>query len=129
MGIKKETFFESINRYAFDSKLCSASKGYAQLDTSEDASYLGNWINFKEFKIVSYCEGDITIETCENEKEFKELLKKTVDFYKFNQENFLGIDLLCNEKIINDFESLGLDKKYYLHKSDYEKTVKGVSLK
>jgi len=129
MTIKKEKFFESIDRYTFDLKLCSASKGYAQLDTSEDASYLGNWINFKEFKIVSYCEGDITIETCENKEEFKELLKKTVDFYKFNQENFLGIDLLCNEKIINDFNKLELDKKYYLHKSDYERTLSGASLK
>jgi len=129
MTIKKEKFFESIDRYTFDLKLCSASKGYAQLDTSEDASYLGNWINFKEFKIVSYCEGDITIETCENKEEFKELLKKTVDFYKFNQENFLGIDLLCNEKIINDFNKLELDKKYYLHKNDYERTLSGASLK
>ena len=124
MTIKKEKFFESIDRYAFDFDMCKPSKGYAQLDTSEDASYFGNWVNFKEYKIVSYCEGDVSIETCENKEEFKELLKKTVDFYKFNQDNFLGIDLLCNEKIINDFESLELDKKYYLHKSDYERTVK-----
>ena len=34
-----------------------------------------------------------------------------------------------NEKIINDFNKLGLDKKYYLHKSDYERTLKGESLK
>ena len=129
MTIKKETFFKSIDRYAFDFDMCKPSKGYAQLDTSEDASYFGNWVNFREYKIISYCEGDITIETCENKKEFKELLKKTVDFYKFNQENFLGIDLLCNEKIINDFENLGLDKKYYLHKSDYERTISGASLK
>ena len=129
MTIKKETFFESIDRYVFDFDMCKPSKGYAQLDTSEDASYLGNWINFREYKIVSYCEGDITIETCSNKEEFKKLLKKTVDFYKFNQENFLGIDLLCNEKIINDFNKLELDKKYYLHKSDYERTLKGVSLK
>ena len=129
MTIKKETFFESIDRYAFDFDMCKPSKGYAQLDTSEDASYFGNWVNFRDYKIVSYCEGDITIETCENKEEFKELLKKTVDFYKFNQENFLGIDLLCNEKIINDFNRLELDKKYYLHKSDYERTLSGASLK
>tara|TARA_B100001093_G_scaffold344053_1_gene328823 strand:+ start:226 stop:615 length:390 start_codon:yes stop_codon:yes gene_type:complete len=129
MTIKKETFFESIDRYAFDFDMCKPSKGYAQLDTSEDASYFGNWVNFRDYKIVSYCEGDITIETCSNKEEFKKLLKKTVDFYKFNQENFKGIDLLCNERIINDFNKLELDKKYYLHKSDYERTLRGVSLK
>jgi tRNA G10 N-methylase Trm11 len=117
MAIKKETFFESIDRYAFDFDMCKPSKGFAQLDTSEDASYYGNWVNFKDYKIVSYCEGDITIETCENKEEFKELLKKTVDFYKFNQENFKGIDLLCNETIKEDFNKLGLDKNYYLYKS------------
>jgi len=117
MTIKKETFFESIDRYAFDFDICKPSKGYAQLDTSEDASYFGNWVNFREYKIVSYCEGDITIETCENVQEFKELLKKTVDFYKFNQENFKGIDLMDDENIKKDFNKLGLDQNYYLYKS------------
>ena len=117
MTIKKETFFESIDRYAFDFDMCKLSRGYAQLDTSDDASYYGNWVNFRDYIIVSYCEGDITIETCENKEEFKELLKKTVDFYKFNQENFKGIDLLCDETIKEDFNKLGLDKNYYLYKS------------
>ena len=117
MTIKKETFFESIDRYVFDFTMCKPSKGYAQLHTSDDAWYYGNWVNFREYKIVSYCEGDITIETCENKKEFKELLKKTVNFYKFNQENFEGIDLMCDENIKKDFNKLGLDQNYYLHKS------------
>ena len=117
MTIKKETFFESIDRYTFDFDMCKPSKGFAQLDTSDDAWYYGNWVNFRDYKIVSYCEGDITIETCDNVEEFKELLKKTVDFYKFNQENFKGIDLLCDERIKKDFDKLGLDKNYYLYKS------------
>jgi len=117
MTIKRQTFFESIDRYAFDFDMCKPSKGFAQLDTSEDASYFGNWVNFREYKIVSYCEGDITIETCENVQEFKELLKKTVDFYKYNQENFKGIDLMDDENIKKDFNKLGLDQNYYLYKS------------
>ena len=117
MTIKKETFFESIDRYAFDFDMCKPSKGYAQLDTSEDASYFGNWVNFRDYKIVSYCEGDVTIESCDNKEEFKRLLKKTVDFYKFKAENFKGIDLLCNETIKEDFKKLELDKNYYLYKS------------
>ena len=117
MTIKKKTFFESIDRYTFDFNMCRSSKGYAQLETSEDASYFGNWVNFRDYKIVSYCEGDITIETCSNKEEFKKLLKKTVDFYKFNQENFKGIDLMDNKEIKEDFKKLNLDNSYYLHKS------------
>ena len=124
MTIKRETFFEDdISRYNFD------AKGYAQLDTTEDAWYYGHWIDFKNLKIISYAEGDVSIETCENKEEFKKLLKKVVDFLKFKTESFKGLDLMCNENNIKIFESLGLDKKYYLHKSDYERTLKGESLK
>jgi len=123
MTIKRETFFEDdISRYNFD------AKGYAQLDTTEDAWYYGNWVDFKNFRIIRYAEGDVSIETCENKEEFKELLKKVVEYSKFD-ESFKGLDLMCDENNIKAFESLGLDKKYYLHKSDYERTVKGESLK
>ena len=60
---------------------------------------------------------NITIETCDNKEEFKELLKKTIDFYKFKSETFKGIDLMCDETIKKDFNKLGLDKNYYLYKS------------
>ena len=122
MTIKRETFFEDdISRYNFD------AKGYAQLDTTEDAWYYGHWVDFKNLKIISYAEGDVSIETCENKEEFKKLLKKVVEYLKFD-ESFKGLDLMCDENNIKAFESLGLDKKYYLHKSDYERTVKGESL-
>tara|TARA_R100001443_G_scaffold4759_1_gene13340 strand:- start:53 stop:403 length:351 start_codon:yes stop_codon:yes gene_type:complete len=112
MTIKTEKFFEDdISRYCFD------NKGYAQLDTSEDAWYYGHWIDFKNLKIISYAEGDVSIETCENKEEFKKLLKKTVDFLKFKTESFKGIDLMCDEKIEEDFNKLGLDRNYYLYKS------------
>tara|TARA_R100000231_G_scaffold22830_1_gene21667 strand:- start:162 stop:512 length:351 start_codon:yes stop_codon:yes gene_type:complete len=112
MTIKKETFFENnISRYNFD------AKGYAQLDTTDDAWYYGHWIDFKNLRIISYAEGDVSIETCENKEEFKKLLKKVVDFLKFKTESFEGIDLMDDENNIKIFESLGLDKNYYLYKS------------
>jgi len=116
--MKTQTSFANTDRYVFDFKYCKSSDGYAQLDTSEDAHYFGNWVNFKKFEIVSYCEGDITVTNCDDKEEFIKELKRTVDFYKFNQENFKGIDLMCNENIINDFNNLNLDKEYYLHHCD-----------
>lgn len=116
--MKTQKSFANTDRYVFDFKLCKSKDGYAQLDTTEDAHYFGNWVNFRKFEIVSYCEGDITVTHCDNKQEFIKELKRTVDFYKFNQETFQGIDLLCNENIINDFNNLKLDKEYYLHHCD-----------
>ena len=68
-----------------------------------------------DFKFCKAKDGYAQLDTTE---EFIKELKRTVDFYKFNQENFKGIDLMCNESIINDFNNLNLDKKYYLHHCD-----------
>ena len=90
---------------------------YYDADFDIDENLFSGW-NFKDFKIVSYCEGDRTVTNCDKKEEFIKELKRTVDFYKFNQETFKGIDLMCNENIINDFNNLKLDKKYYLHHCD-----------
>ena len=52
---------------------------------------------------------------CDDVKEFKEQLLKTVSWYKKNK-SFIGIDLMCSDEIKKDFNSLNLDKKYYLYK-------------
>jgi len=38
-------FDPETSRYAFDFRLCHFKNGWAQLDTRQDASYYGNWIN------------------------------------------------------------------------------------
>ena len=45
----QKTFCNS-DRYTFDYDICSYKKGFAQIDTTEDASYFGNWVNFKAKK-------------------------------------------------------------------------------
>ena len=50
--------FASTDRYIFDFKLCTTGKGWAQVDTEQDASYFGTWANPFELKVVSYTEGD-----------------------------------------------------------------------
>ena len=69
MNIEKS--FANCDRYIFDFNYCHFKKGYAQLDTTEDAHYFGNWVNFKSLELITYCEGDITINKCDDVDEFK----------------------------------------------------------
>jgi len=94
------------NRYAFDFDLCSVSKGWAQIDTTQDASYFGNWAHPEQFKIVSYAEGDTTIETADTLEEFKQILFKCVDWNKSNGY-WRGIDPGLNKKNIQAWIDLG----------------------
>ena len=113
--MKTQKSFANCDRYVFDFKYCNSKKGFAQLDTTEDAHYYGNWVNFKSFEIVSYVEGDIIIKKCDDENEFKKELLKSVTWFKDNN-SYKGIDLLSDE-IEKDFNKLNLDKSFYLHKS------------
>ena len=106
--------FCNTDRYRFDYDICSYKKGFAQIDTNEDASYFGNWVNFKNLELVTYCEGDLTVVKCENIEEFKNQLLKVVSWYKKNK-SFIGIDLMCSDEIKKDFNNLNLDKNYYLY--------------
>ena len=108
--------FANCDRYIFDFNYCHYKKGYAQLDTTEDAPYYGNWVNFKTFEIVSYVEGDIIIRKCDSEEEFKKELLNQVTWFK-NNDTFKGIDLMDSKEIKEDFKKLNLDNSFYLHKS------------
>ena len=108
--------FANCDRYIFDFNYCSFKKGYAQLDTTEDAPYYGNWVNFKSYEIISYIEGDIIIKKCDDEDEFKKELLNTVTWFK-NNDSYKGIDLMDSKEIKEDFKKLNLDNSFYLHKS------------
>ena len=113
--MKTQKTFCNSNRYIFDNDICNFKKGFAQIDTTDDASYFGNWVNFKSLELISYCEGDLTIIKCENIEEFKKQLSKVVNWHKKNK-SFIGIDLMCSDEIKKDFNNLNLEKNYYLHK-------------
>lgn len=40
------------------------------------------WISKKYLSILTYCEGDLILEVCDNIKYFKKEIKRTVEFYK-----------------------------------------------
>jgi len=95
------------DRYLFDFKQCTYKKGWAQVDTSQDAWYFGTWCNPKEFKICNYAEGDITLTICEDQEEFISELRKLA---AWNKETgfWQGIDPGLNKDFKQVFITLGL---------------------
>jgi len=96
------------DRYGYDFNLCTTAKGFAQVDTGQDAWYFGTWANPFKLCILCYCEGDVTLTKCKDEKEFSDELHK---IKKWNFENgwgFFGIDPGFNEKLRARFGTLGL---------------------
>ena len=105
---KKETtikeYHEDGDRYAYDWTL-TASKGWAQIDNSQDAWYFGQWANPIELKFVSYAEGDVTVAQFATIEEFLEWIKENA-----KMDGFIGIDTLCNDKLTKAFKAIGLEK-------------------
>lgn len=96
-----------IDRYLFDFKACTPKNGWAQIDTKQDASYFGTWANPSKRQVVSYCEGDITVLTGEDDADFVKMVKNTAEW---NQErgHWIGIDPMGSEAIKTRFNDLGL---------------------
>jgi hypothetical protein len=105
-------FSPNGDRYVFDFRLCPSSKGWAQVDTRQDASYYGNWVNPLTFELVSYAEGDQSHTQCDGADEFAAQVRSMVEWQK-GAGHFIGIDGMCNERIIEAMNQLGLSE--YLH--------------
>ena len=108
--MNREEFHEQdIDRYKFDFNLCTAEKGYAQIDTSQDAWYYGNWANPNDLKIVSYCEGDVTITTYNHSNGFVRQIRELKEFHnRDSDDGFKGIDAMLNDGLTARFTQLGL---------------------
>lgn len=68
------------NRYFFD-RILSPETGWIILRTKNDSKFFGNWINISTFTFVNYWDGYVTYTQCENKREFKTELKRTLNFY------------------------------------------------
>ena len=112
---KTERFDPEGSRYAFDFGLCTPGDGWAQVDTREDAWYFGTWTNPTLRQIVSYREGDISVECADDDAEYVEALRA---LHRWNVGNghWKGIDTMLNEDVARAFERLGLDD--LLHPGD-----------
>jgi hypothetical protein len=105
---RQDLFLGDTDRYAFDFGQCSTGKGYAQLDTAQDASYFGNWINPFKKQTVTFAEGDCTVITCDDEAEFVAKVRETCEWYAQNDGKRPGIDPGFNVELKAEFERLGL---------------------
>lgn len=108
--MKVTSDFCPADRYLYDFKYCTSSKGWAQFDTRQDAPYYGNWVNPSKLETLEYAEGDITHVQCESPEEFVKHLKHKIDRHK---SDFVGIDAFMNEDIIKKFTDMGLQE--HLH--------------
>ena len=109
--IHRNTIFHPSDRYQYDMKL----KGFAQIDTTEDAPYYGIWVSPTKRMIVSYTEGDVSFFWSDNGPEFHEEVRSLIDWLG---ERFKGIDpgwpgLKSTEQIIEGFRFYGLQR--FLH--------------
>jgi hypothetical protein len=100
------------DRYQFDFKTCTPARGWAQLDTRQDASYYGNWINPSTFELFSYCEGDITHTQCSDADDFKQSLRECIEWHR-EREYFIGIDPMERPEIKDALISLGFESELH----------------
>ncbi len=111
--MKTTNGFQAMSdRYRFDFKLCTAAKGWAQLDTRQDAWYFSNWINPLTREFFSYCEGDLTHTECADDAEFTAHLRETLDWHR-SRDYLLGIDPMNNDEIKAAFERLGFGNELH----------------
>lgn len=111
--MKKTTgFTPDGDRYIFDFRLCKPEKGWAQLDTKQDAWYYGQWVNPLTLEYVSHVEGDRTHIQYESEEEFRQGTLETLEWHKTHGWE-PAIDGMCNPDIIAAFERLGF--KEWMH--------------
>jgi hypothetical protein len=106
MKIQRE--FKPVDRYVFDFKYCTTKKGFAQVDTGQDAWYFGTWTNPEKMRTVNYCEGDITISDAETADEYVDDLRAIKRWNLENGHRFCGIDSGFNEGLKEKFVDLGL---------------------
>jgi hypothetical protein len=102
---RKDSFHNDGDRYILDFGECSVSKGFAQVDTDQDAWYFGTWANPKTLRVVQYAEGDLSILDFDNKTEFAQWLWDMAA-----AEYFKGIDGMLNDELIKGFRALGLGR-------------------
>ena len=95
------------DRYKYDFRRCTYAKGWAQVDTKQDASYYGTWTNPEQREIFNYCEGDLTLTHCDTDTEYCAEVRRCADWNR-DAGYWLGIDPGFGAEMKAKFEALGL---------------------
>lgn len=117
MSRLERAFDPGGERYKYDCGECSPRRGFAQVDTKQDAPYYGTWANPTRFIIVTYCEGDVTREYCDSAEDFKAAMLRLIQWAQENNY-WKGIDpgwpgMKDTEAIETAFKAVGLGE--YIH--------------
>lgn len=103
----------STNRYLFDFTLCTAEDGWAQLDTTQDAPWHGNWANPFNRQVMIFQEGDETLHQAATDAEFVQAVRNVKTSQEACGHAFKGIDTMCSKRLRARFEALGLRDLLY----------------
>lgn len=107
MPIERINEFCPADRYIYDFRFCTYEKGWAQIDTRQDAAYYGTWTNPERREIFTYCEGDTTFVRCDTDDEYKKALREVADWNK-QAGYWLRIDPGFDPAMKQRFQKLGL---------------------
>lgn len=66
------------DRYQFD---FGDMRHWVQLDTTQDASYYGNWVCPKTYRTASFAEGDFVLIECDSKEEFIQKISKDLKWF------------------------------------------------
>ena len=105
--MKIETAFIDADRYHWDDQL-TAEKGYAQIDSEQDAWYYGTWCSPFERKVVTYAEGDLTTATAATDDEFVAYIRRMDEASRKAGRGSLQIDPWFSQSLLDRFKQLGL---------------------
>lgn len=100
--------FLSIDRYYFDFNVCTPSKGFAQVDTPQDAWYYGHWFNPFTLTLVAYIEGDVVTTQYESKDECITDMRYLSEWNVQHNGKSAKIDGMCNQSLIETIKELGL---------------------
>ena len=90
-------FFMFRNRYVYDLAYCTKAEGWKQYDTEQDAPYFGMWYHEKKRILVTYAEGDETIQIADDVESWKKLMKETGEWAGDPPPYAIALDLQGNE--------------------------------
>lgn len=111
--------FAPGDRYLYDFKVLTTDKGWAQLDSRQDASYYGHWINPTRREIFGYCEGDTTLTRCETDAELCNELARMAEwnaesgYHEYRNGKTIAIDSGFNDDLKAACVAAGISD--YLH--------------
>jgi hypothetical protein len=102
--MQRLTEFADGDRYAYDFGLCA---DFAQVNTSEDASWFGIWACPSRLVVFTFCEGDCSTVQCDTPAEFCDEIHRVRDFAE-RQGGFLGVDPGTDAAKVQAWRALGL---------------------